>query len=104
MKLAEKGWVSTDTSKKLAEHYRFLRKVEHLLQMVNDAQTHTLPQTDDGFLRLANFLMLDRTVFKEKIINALKSVHDLTESFFNPEEGSIPKTVFPRVKHIDMIL
>ena len=72
--------------------------------MVNDAQTHTLPQTDDGFLRLANFLMLDRTVFKEKIINALKSVHDLTESFFNPEEGSIPKTVFQRVKHIDMIL
>ena len=48
--------------------------------MVNDAQTHRLPQTDDGFLRLANFLMLDRTVFKEKIINALKSVHDLTES------------------------
>ena len=98
VKLAEKGWVSTDTSKKLAEHYRFLRKVEHLLQMVNDAQTHTLPQTDDGFLRLANFLMLDRTVFKEKIINALKSVHDLTESFFNPEEGSIPKTVFPEGK------
>ena len=97
-KLAEKGWVSTDTSKRLAEHYRFLRKVEHLLQMVNDAQTHTLPQTDDGFLRLANFLMLDRTVFKEKIINALKSVHDLTESFFNPEEGSIPKTVFPEGK------
>ena len=42
--------------------------------------------------------MLDRTVFKEKIINALKSVHDLTESFFNPEEGSIPKTVFPEGK------
>ena len=92
MKLAEKGWVYR-YSKRLAEHYRFLRKVEHLLQMVNDAQTtHCLKRMMDFWL--ANFMMLDHTVFKEKIINALKSVHDLTESFFNPEEGSIPKNSF----------
>jgi len=93
-KLAEKGWVSADTARKLSEHYRFLRKVEHLLQMVNDAQTHMLPQTDYGLLRLANFISLDCAVFKQKILASLKSVHKLTETFFNPEKELLPEAVF----------
>ena len=64
----------------------------------------TLPQTDDGFLRLANFMMLDRTVFKEKIINALKSVHDLTDHFSILKKAPSPKQFFRKVKHIDKIL
>ena len=84
--LAEKGWISEHTSRNLSNHYRFLRKVEHLLQMTNDAQTHKLPQTDDGFVRLANFMSLDHNEFKQKIIASLVSVHKLTESFFNPEK------------------
>ena len=93
-KLGEKGWVSADNAKKLSEHYRFLRKVEHLLQMVNDAQTHILPQTDDGFVRLANFMSLDSLIFKQKIIASLESVHELTESFFNPEKELFSEAVF----------
>src|SRR5579883_985311 len=36
--------------------YVFLRRVEHRLQMVEDAQTHTLPEDADGLRRLAVFL------------------------------------------------
>ncbi len=93
-KLAEKGWVSANTASKLSEHYRFLRKVEHLLQMVNDAQTHVLPQTDAGLVRLANFMSSDFAVFKQKILASLKSVHELTESFFNPEKELLSEAVF----------
>ena len=40
----------------LAEAYRFLRVVEHRLQMVADEQTHTLPAERDGLERFARFL------------------------------------------------
>ena len=93
-KLAEKGWVLADTARKLSEHYRFLRKIEHLLQMVNDAQTHVLPQTDAGLVRLANFMSLDFDIFKQKILASLTSVHNLTESFFNPEKELLSEAVF----------
>src|SRR6185312_2612853 len=40
----------------LSAAYAFLRKVEHRLQMVDDAQTHTLPNDEDGLRRIAAFL------------------------------------------------
>ncbi|MBI3515757.1 MAG: bifunctional [glutamine synthetase] adenylyltransferase/[glutamine synthetase]-adenylyl-L-tyrosine phosphorylase [Proteobacteria bacterium] len=36
--------------------YRFLRQVEHRLQMVDDQQTHRLPADATGFARMAAFL------------------------------------------------
>ena len=36
--------------------YRFLRRVEHRLQMVDDAQTHTLPADAAGLARIAIFM------------------------------------------------
>ena len=36
--------------------YRFLRKVEHRLQMVDDEQTQTLPAEREGLERFARFL------------------------------------------------
>ena len=44
------------TADALIADYRFLRRVEHRLQMVDDAQTHRLPADRDGIARLAVFL------------------------------------------------
>ncbi|MCX9146925.1 bifunctional [glutamate--ammonia ligase]-adenylyl-L-tyrosine phosphorylase/[glutamate--ammonia-ligase] adenylyltransferase [Erythrobacter sp. WG] len=41
--LAAAGWVSPADAATLGETYDRLREVEHRLQMVNDRQTHTLP-------------------------------------------------------------
>src|SRR5262249_49385150 len=41
--LAENGWIKPATRTELEAAYRFLRTVEHRLQMVADEQTHTLP-------------------------------------------------------------
>ncbi|HBF99125.1 MAG TPA: glutamine-synthetase adenylyltransferase, partial [Alphaproteobacteria bacterium] len=40
----------------LAEAYIFLRTVEHRLQMLNDEQTHSLPEDADGLARIAAFM------------------------------------------------
>jgi [glutamine synthetase] adenylyltransferase / [glutamine synthetase]-adenylyl-L-tyrosine phosphorylase len=41
--LAEEGFVAPDDAEALARSYRFLRRLEHRLQMVRDTQTHELP-------------------------------------------------------------
>jgi glutamate-ammonia-ligase adenylyltransferase len=42
--LAERGILDEAAVRELAAAYRFLRKLEHRLQYLDDAQTHTLPQ------------------------------------------------------------
>ncbi|MEO1641592.1 MAG: glutamine-synthetase adenylyltransferase, partial [Pseudomonadota bacterium] len=41
--LALAGWVPESDAAQLYDHYRHHREVEHRLQMINDAQTHSLP-------------------------------------------------------------
>ena len=46
--LADGGWIDAAARDDLDAAYRFLRVVEHRLQMVADEQTHTLPADRDG--------------------------------------------------------
>ncbi len=55
-RLAASGRIDERTADTLIADYRFLRRVEHRLQMVDDAQTHRLPADPDGIARLASFL------------------------------------------------
>jgi len=48
--------IDARTADTLIADYRFLRRVEHRLQMEDDAQTHRLPANRDGIARLAAFL------------------------------------------------
>ena len=54
--LARAGRIDDATASELEDAYGELRRVEHRLQMVDDAQTHTLPSTTDGLDRIAAFL------------------------------------------------
>ncbi|HEX3865076.1 MAG TPA: bifunctional [glutamine synthetase] adenylyltransferase/[glutamine synthetase]-adenylyl-L-tyrosine phosphorylase [Stellaceae bacterium] len=55
-RLAASGRIDSTTADTLIDDYRFLRRVEHRLQMENDSQTHRLPATPDGIAALATFL------------------------------------------------
>ncbi|MDE2166726.1 MAG: bifunctional [glutamine synthetase] adenylyltransferase/[glutamine synthetase]-adenylyl-L-tyrosine phosphorylase [Alphaproteobacteria bacterium] len=57
--LAMAGHISLQTADELAEAYGFLRRVEHRLQMIDDAQTHTIPENAAEVRRLAVFLGFD---------------------------------------------
>lgn len=80
--LTEKGWVPEAVAETLSDHYRAHRTVEHRLQMVQDAQTHTLPRSDADFERLAAMMDMDVKDLQGELHSRLQAVHDLIESFF----------------------
>ena len=53
--LVERGWIEADTRDDLDEAYRFLRWLEHRIQMTADQQTHQLPSDEAQLLQLARF-------------------------------------------------
>ena len=54
--LSENGYVETADAARLDEAYRFLRTVEHRLQLYDEQQTHTLPTDERARTRLARVL------------------------------------------------
>ncbi len=54
--LVAAGHVARTTADELLDAYRFLRRVEHRLQMVADRQTHSLPPDLAGVERFARFM------------------------------------------------
>ena len=83
--LSEAGWVDRADADELTAHYRAHREVEHRLQMVQDAQTHALPVTPEGFDRIARMTGEgDTGAFRLRLAERLRRVAALTEGFFNP--------------------
>jgi glutamate-ammonia-ligase adenylyltransferase len=56
--LAERELLPQDTVDKLLEAYTFLRNLEHRLQYLEDAQTHTLPVSPEDRLTVARMMGL----------------------------------------------
>ena len=82
------GWIEPETAAELSDHYRFHRTVEHRVQMVQDAQTHALPRTDEEFERLSALMGRESTELKEDLLTRLSAVHKATEGFFAPAKPS----------------
>ncbi len=57
--LGQAGLLPREESARLAEHYRFLRRLEHALQYRDDAQTHLIPADDAGREAVAQLLGMD---------------------------------------------
>ncbi len=93
--LAEKGWVPPNVAQTLTDHYRAHREVEHRVQMLRDAQTHDLPQSDDGFDRLAAFMGTDRAALHKDLRSRLEETHTLTEGFFGGDSTAARHKAVP---------
>ncbi len=52
-RLAEVGCLTLQEKTFLSDNYVFLRRIEHLLQVMLDVQTHVLPQDEEELARLA---------------------------------------------------
>jgi [glutamine synthetase] adenylyltransferase / [glutamine synthetase]-adenylyl-L-tyrosine phosphorylase len=73
--LVDGGWIDAEARVELDKAYRFLREVEHRLQMVADEQTHTLPTDREGLERFARFLGYDnRDAFAHALVEQLAIV------------------------------
>jgi glutamate-ammonia-ligase adenylyltransferase len=53
--LHDEGWITAKARDELTEAYRFLRGIEHRLQMVADEQTQRLPSDPDALKSFAKF-------------------------------------------------
>jgi glutamate-ammonia-ligase adenylyltransferase len=68
--LHDEGWISAEARDELGEAYRFLRAVEHRLQMVADEQTQRLPADPEELERFARFCGYDGTAAFSEALTA----------------------------------
>ena len=87
--LARKGQLPQADVHALLAAYEFLRRVENRLQMVNDQQTHALPEQDTERARLAFAMNFDDWAsFTETLDAHRRRVHERFEcTFAEPESG-----------------
>jgi glutamate-ammonia-ligase adenylyltransferase len=80
------GWVADTDRDRLAEAYRYLRGVEHRLQMIADEQTHDLPTDDAELERFARFCgHLDAASFAADLTRRLNVVQASYAALFEGE-------------------
>ena len=75
-----------ENAKTLTKAYEYLRRVEHRIQMVDDEQTHTLPDTEEGVSHIATFMGYDDLEsFRTDILATLVQVETLFGQLFEDE-------------------
>ncbi|WP_295897275.1 bifunctional [glutamine synthetase] adenylyltransferase/[glutamine synthetase]-adenylyl-L-tyrosine phosphorylase [uncultured Bartonella sp.] len=81
------GWINAETRDVLTEKYVFLRNVEHRIQMLEDEQTHILPEDDQGFASVAYMMgYQDIKQFTHDFRNALTTVEHHYAALFEQEK------------------
>lgn len=76
-------WIDSAVRDDLADAYVFLRRVEHRIQMVADAQSHVLPEQADALAQFARFMGYgDRDAFAAALVDRLTRVqHHYSQLF-----------------------
>lgn len=84
--LTETGHVAENICADLTEAYRYLRQMEHRLQMVDDRQTHSLPEDAAALARFSVFAgFSDMAAFVRRTETVLASVQNRYDGLF-PDE------------------
>ncbi|MBU1677860.1 MAG: hypothetical protein KKD86_03230 [Bacteroidetes bacterium] len=97
--LNEAEIISPSESRILTEAYIFYRKVEHYLQLMNNIQTHSLPDEKSQLAKLSHFLGFTSTnLFAEKVEDFKKKVRKIFLSVTG--ESSKTKIISGQVEFI----
>ncbi len=81
--LVDAGRLEAETAKDLTAAYRYLRRLEHRLQMVADQQTHQLPTDPEQLEALAAFLGYDDPeTFRRELLAHLRCVEEHYAALF----------------------
>ena len=82
------GYIDEEQAEKLSDGYRFLRNVEHRLQLRELKQTHTLPASEEGrewLGRALGFGQNPAAEFEQRLAEVRESARDLHEKlYFRP--------------------
>ena len=71
-RLADRGFISQQERSELTDAYRFLRTLEHRLQMEHGLQTHTVPETDSARALIARRIGFMNTNGLSEFLDYLK--------------------------------
>jgi glutamate-ammonia-ligase adenylyltransferase len=89
--LAAAGHIPVQTAEDLKGAYRYLRRLEHRLQMVEDQQTQTLPKDEAGLARLAAFMGKDSAdEFRAELVGVLRNVENHYADLFEESPALAP--------------
>lgn len=92
-RLADAGWITDEAATELTEAYRFLRTIEHRLQMIRDEQTHSLPDQEEELERFAVFAgFADFPSFSDALTSRLKVVQKHYSALFEQAPGLSSET------------
>jgi glutamate-ammonia-ligase adenylyltransferase len=81
--LADGDHLPEHISQELESAYRFLRRAENRLQMVDDRQTHELPESEDERARIARAMdYADWALFDAEMQSVRRDVHAIFEQIF----------------------
>lgn len=84
--LAAGRWIDAATAAELTDAYRFLRTIEHRLQMIADKQTQLLPDREPDFSRVAAFSgWADAEAFEAAVRHQLERVEHHYGALFEQE-------------------
>lgn len=72
--LAREGWVTPEAAAELDRAYRFLRDLEHRVQMINDEQTQKLPKNEDELTSLARLAGFTRSGLDKAVVREMRIV------------------------------
>lgn len=93
--------LSADDHRRLTEAYRFLRTVEHRIQVVQERQTHNLPTKEDELRALARrcgYLRPDgQERFQERLEGHRTDVSTIYGNLFHSRDEKIMQEVRPEV-------
>jgi glutamate-ammonia-ligase adenylyltransferase len=85
--LCARELVTKETTADLKHAYRFLRTLEHRLQMIEDQQTHSLPKSDDDIRHVACFMgFADAPAFAQALTEQLETVQGHYARLFEREQ------------------
>ncbi|QKV18610.1 bifunctional [glutamine synthetase] adenylyltransferase/[glutamine synthetase]-adenylyl-L-tyrosine phosphorylase [Oricola thermophila] len=84
--LADHGSIEQEAAGTLSRCYRFLRRVEHAIQMIGDEQTHKLPADAEGIERVGRLLgFADGDAFRAEFLDTLREVETHYADLFEHE-------------------
>jgi glutamate-ammonia-ligase adenylyltransferase len=78
--LAKAGWIKPEVAEDMKSAYGFLRTLEHRLQMLEDQQTHTMPEDAPELEKLACFAGFANA---DAMGSKLRSVLEMVQKHYN---------------------
>jgi glutamate-ammonia-ligase adenylyltransferase len=97
--LAAAGWISVENAAALGETYDRLRELEHRLQMVNDRQTHSLPEGE----ALDNVAQLDGLADGTALVMELTEITERAARIYEELIGAPEAPLLPVAEVSDLV-